>query len=322
MIPRNLDRPPMPVEVRCSSASSFERSTSKIVAGPYTLALLPKPAGAETEGILQFTDTRINTHGHSNPEEEGRIILDVLSVLTGTNWSATAIRIRGIDLYKAQEPSHPMLHAIQGDIDVTEEMMGVLRLDRDGLLQFIRASRAFRLGLGVSTTDLSLTFLLLVTSIECLSSLEGFIPNRELNRDSKSVERYVRFIESFCPDQESFYGRDGREGFIRNLKTVYYVHRSAFVHAGREVSIAATSADQLGIPALMHYVDGREVYTPGFMWFCRVARNSLIGFAKNYLKQEIADRTYLQDVAARRAVLTLPLATGDGSTTDDVGRPE
>jgi hypothetical protein len=148
-----------------------------------------------------------------------------------------------------------------------------------------------------------------VTSIECLSSLEKYIPNSELNRDRKSAERYVRFIQDFCAEPQKFYGPEGEQGFIQNLKTVYYIHRSAFVHAGKEVPIAAAStADELGVPSVKHYVDGKEVSTPGLVWFAQIVQRSLVGFLKQFPKNAEADRDYVQEIAAGRWIISLPMA--------------
>jgi hypothetical protein len=81
------EKPPLPVEVRCRSEHDFNRTTTRINAGPYSLVLLPKISGGATEGVLSFGDARIHKHGFSNPDEEARIILDIISVLSGTTWS-------------------------------------------------------------------------------------------------------------------------------------------------------------------------------------------------------------------------------------------
>jgi len=198
---------------------------------------------------------------------------------------------------------------LAGDIDLTRKVTNALRLDKETLQQFIRATHAFTLGIQAGATDLALSYLLLVTSVECLSSLESYIPNSELNRDNKSVERYVRFIREFCSTPEEFYDEKGEEGFIQNLKTVYYRHRSGFVHSGKEVPSAASStADDLGIPSITHYVGGKQITTPGLMWFSRVVRRSVVGFLEQSPKRSESGRDVLQEVAARRGMISLPMA--------------
>jgi hypothetical protein len=198
---------------------------------------------------------------------------------------------------------------LPGDVDVTKNVMDVLRLDAEALQQFFRASHAFSLGIQAGSLDLSLSFLLLVTAIECLSSLGGFIPNAEMNKDSKSTERYVQFVKKFCSDLSTFYGHDGEEGFTRNLKTIYYVHRSGFVHVGKEVSAAAVStADELKLSSVTHYVDGKQINTPGLVWFARVVQKSLVGFLGEWPKKSTDARSDLQEIAARRSIISLPFA--------------
>jgi hypothetical protein len=310
MIPQNLDRPPMQVEVRCRCEHDFNRTTTKIIAGPYTLALLPKVSGGATEGVLSFEDARINTHGFSNPDEEARIILDVLSLLSATTWNVTGLRVNGIDtLGTRRRLINLETERLPGDIDVTKNVMDVLRLDAEALKQFVRASHAFSLGIQAGSIDLALSFMLLVTAVECLSSLEGFIPNAEMNKDSKSTERFVQFVKQFCSELPTFYGHDGEDGFTRNLKTIYHVHRSGFVHAGKEVSAAAVStADEQKLSSVTHYVDGKQIDTPGLLWFARVVQKSLVGFLGEWPKKSDDARGDLQEIAARRGIITLPVA--------------
>jgi hypothetical protein len=111
-----------------------------------------------------------------------------------------------------------------------------------------------------------------------LSSQEEVIPNSELNKSKKITERFCRVITSFCTEVSKHYPSDGSEGFIRHLKTIYYVHRSGFVHSGKEVSIASSIADRTGFPAITHFEDGQEISTPGLKWFFSVVRDTLLGF--------------------------------------------
>jgi hypothetical protein len=305
-----IEKPPMLVEVRCRSEHDFDRTTTRISAGPYSLALLPKVSGGTTEGILIFEDARIHKHGFSKPDEQAQIILDILSVVSGTTWTLTGLRVSGVDRLGTRkrvldlEGEHP-----PGDIDLTGEVTDALRLDKETLQQFIRSSHAFNLGIQAGIIDLALSYLLLVTSVECLSSLESYIPNSELNRQKKSAERYVRFIHDFCLTPQIFYGEKGEEGFTEDLKTVYYLHRSPFVHGGKEVPPAATAtADALGIPSITHYVDSKKVSTPGLIWFSRVVRRSLVGFLKQFPKNVEVDREPVQEIAARRGIISLPMA--------------
>jgi hypothetical protein len=154
-----------------------------------------------------------------------------------------------------------------------------------------------------------LAFLLLVTSIECLSSQEEVIPNSELNKSGKSTERFCRVITAFCRDVSKHYPSDGDEGFIRHLKTIYYVHRSGFVHSGKEVSIASSVADKAGFPAITHFEDGKEISTPGLKWFFGVVRDTLLGFLETgpkVMKEPNADT--IAQIAGDSVVLTMKYA--------------
>ena len=71
---------------------------------------------------------------------------------------------------------------------------------------------------------------------------------------------------------------------------------------------AALTADELAVPSVTHYVDGKEISTPGLVWFAQIVQRSLVGFLDKSPKNAEADRDYLQEIAARRGIISLPLA--------------
>jgi hypothetical protein len=124
---------------------------------------------------------------------------------------------------------------------------------------------------------------------------------------------------------ESVKGADERdEGlFTYLLKTVYYSHRSAFVHGGREVSVASLLADKVGSSYLKHLVDGRETKTPGLGWFAKVMRGSLLGYLASVAPDTLcSDKHRLSRLAFEKAGLQLKakrdMTAGHGATFDDI----
>jgi hypothetical protein len=113
-------------------------------------------------------------------------------------------------------------------------------------------------------------------------------------------------VQQYCLGRAELFPSDGEEGFLRDLKTVYYGHRSAFVHAGREVSVASEIADRHGSDSLRHIDDNKDVFAPGLKWFFQVTRRTLLGFLAGHPRAEtVPNEEALADVARERGLLTM-----------------
>jgi hypothetical protein len=301
--------PSMKVQLRCSFGRRFPSAGGDITCGPYRIIPIPTIAGGEQEGIFEFIEPE-RAGGHSNPEREGEIILGFLSLLLNCEIQKTGFMINGIDISRNKDAATLACLDVTPieRVDFSESFHQLLRCCEQIIKQFNRACKAYALALHASTIDITLAFLLLVTSIECLSSQEEVIPNIEFNKSS-STERFCRVITTFCSDVATHFPADGLEGFRRHLKTIYYVHRSGFVHSGKEVSIAATVADRAGFPAITHFEDGQEISTPGLTWFFGVVHDTLLGFLEKYPNASSEpNKDAIFKIARESALLTMRCA--------------
>ncbi len=271
----------MKVQLRCSLGRRFPNAGGIISLGRYRVIPIPTVAGGEQEGIFEFEEPDRKS-GHSHPEGEGKLILSFLSLLLNCEVRQTGFSINGIDISRDKKTASLVcMDTLAMDrLDFSDSLDQLLCSSDQILKQLIRAAKAYDLALHASAIDVTLAFLLLVTSVECLSSQDEVIPNSELNKSQKSTERFCRVVTTFCSDKAKHFPSDGSDGFTRHLKTIYYVHRSGFVHSGKEVSIAASAADRAGFPAITHFEDGKEISTPGLNWFFGVVRDTLLGFLK------------------------------------------
>lgn len=130
-------------------------------------------------------------------------------------------------------------------------------------------------------SDITFAFFLLVVSVECLSSQDAVIPHSTLDLDRKKAERFVTFVETYLPNEGRSPDECDAALFKELLKTIYYSHRSGFVHGGKEVSSAAMMADKAGSSYFKHQVDGKEMKTPGIGWFAGIARGALVGYLRS-----------------------------------------
>lgn len=298
-------------EIRCELSRSFPVAENQLKLGRYKLHALPTKRNGRPEALLVFEAHA--TAEHTNPEKEGEIILSFLSLLFNCKTKKTGYRANGVDsemlgMFNAQ-PSQ----FFEGKIELKDysgDIQKLMSLGKQLTHQFVRACNAYSLALSSVEIDQSLAFLLLVTALECISTQEEFCPNKELNKSAKSTERYCRLVGQYCLKKEELYPNGGEQNFIRDLKTVYYSHRSAFVHAGKEVSIASKVADRLNIPSLGHFVDGQEIFTPGLKWFFEVTRRTLLGFLVEYTAPNHAmDENVFAKIAVDNSALILQTAS-------------
>lgn len=302
-----MPHPPITSELRCELSRRFPIAQGEIDLFRYRLKPLPSKYGGRQEAILIFEDDMMK--GYSNAEQEGEIVLSFLALLFDCGITKTGYRVNGLDISGDGLRTTPLSGLFEGQISVVDASVMVRHLFTLGdqlAKQYVRACNAYSLAIAAVELDRSLSFLLLVTSLECLSTQEEFCPNAELNRSKGSAERYCRLVQDYCGESSGLYPADGEKALRRDLKTVYYSHRSAFVHGGIEVSVASKLAESAGLNSISHFVDGKEVVTPSLKWFFQIARTTLIGFLLNFPRSTGSPNTeVLASIASSRAVLTM-----------------
>ena len=200
-----------------------------------------------------------------------------------------------------------------------EYLARVLCLPSDLARQVARACRAYRTAIEFIPSDPTFAFFLLVVAVECLSSQKAIIAASGVKGDKK-CERFCLFIERFARG-----GGSGDEGdaalFHSLLKSVYYAHRSAFVHGGKEVPFASLMADNVGSSYFKHVDGGKEVKTPGLDWFAGTTRAAVLGYIGSIQTVE-ADPGLLARLAQEKAVVQLKmkrdLRAGQAVTYEDI----
>ena len=298
-------------EIRCEMSRRFPIAQGELDLARYKLEPLPSRYGGQQEAILTFEVSMAK--GHASPEEEGEMILSFLTLLFDCKVKKTGHRVNGVDIGSDRQRKPHLVELFEGPIESSDYASDVGRLFSLGdqlTKQFIRACNAYSLAISSVELDTSLAFLLLVTALECISTQEQFLPNSELDKSKKSTERYCRLVQTYCNDAIELHPTGGELAFVRDLKTVYYSHRSAFVHGGKEVSIASKIADQAGFQSIGHFVEGQEVFTPGLKWFFQVARRTLVGFLTQYPGAVgTPNPQVLADIARDRATITMRLGS-------------
>lgn len=301
----------MPVATKLILSKHFPPGMSEFKFGRYQIQPVPLSSTTEVEVILSFINTyKDPTGGGSHPEEEANIICRLLSVFLDSRIKKNGLRINEIDIPAIVSQDNSQYSQFFGVFDPTHlenYLQRTLSLDEDLARQFIRACHTYSFALEFIPSDPTFAFFLLVVTGECMSSQDKVIPFSDLNPACKSCERFCRFITTFL--LEEFKGDDEKnnELFIELLKTVYYSHRSGFVHGGKEVSSAALMADKTGSSYFKHATEGKEVRTPGLGWFAKIIRGAILGYIGSFPSPSIesVDEELFSRLAFEKACLKI-----------------
>ena len=315
----------LPFEMKLVLSKGFPPGTQVLSCGRYELRPVPT-ASADGEVVLSFLDSWEGENGGSHPEEEASIVARCLSLSIDARVKPAGIRVNHIDIPAAparERTSYPQFYGKCDPSRVPVHVDRLLSLSDDLARQFARAASTYSFSLDFIPSDPTFAFFLLVVAVECLSSQDAVIPYAELDADRKKCERFCRFVRTFLPDPVRTADERDEALFTELVKTVYYSHRSGFVHGGREVSVAALLADGAKSSYVKHLVDGKETKTPGLAWFARVVRGSLLGYLESLPAEGLRpDEFRLSRLAFEKAGLQLKMKRamerGQVVTLDDV----
>lgn len=256
----------LPFEMRLVLSKRFPPGTEVIELGRYQVRPIPT-SSMDGEAVLSFIDTYESSEGGgSHPEEEATMVARCLSLSLDARLRKAGIRVNHIDIPDSphrEREEYPQFYGICDPSSLGSHLAVFGSLPDDLARQFARAASTYSFALEFIPADPTFAFFLLVVAVECLSSQDAVIPYAELHPDKSKCERFSAFVQRMLP--EAVKGADERdeELFTHLLRTVYYSHRSAFVHGGREVSVASLLTDKAGSRYLKHLVDGKETKTPG-----------------------------------------------------------
>jgi hypothetical protein len=314
----------LPFELKLILSKGFPPGTTTVTCGRYQLQPIPT-ASADGEAVLSFIDTWESENGGSHPEEEATIVARCLSLSIDARVKPAGIRANHIDIPPTdrERSGYPQFYGKCDPAGFPLHVDRVLSLTDDLARQFARAASTYSFGLEFIPSDPTFAFFLLVVSGECLSSQDAVIPYADLHPDRAKCERFCRFVRAFVPEGQKGADEGDEALFTELLKTVYYSHRSGFVHGGREASVAALLADGARSSYLKHMVDGKETRTPGLAWFARVVRGSLLGYLEALPAEGLTpDQDRLSRLAFEKAGLQLKvkhaMERGQVVTLDDV----
>ena len=302
------------IEVLFSSSKSLKPNISKMKFGKYEITTVPtiKESFADTKEswLLRFQDVWKENQSYSNPEKEADYILSFISVLFGSNIEYVAAKSNNVQVSMNQKRPSNLEGTIESLPNMEELMKKLDSLDSDMLRQFLRSCNAYRAAMSLVRDNPTLSFFLLVTSIEAISG--------KVIRKTDRLN-FVEFILKYVP--EALRREVGDEKLLLSLIKQAYDMRCAFTHGGTSISIGSSYADQTNRIYVKHYVENKEVRSPSLRWFEVVVRSTLLSFLEK-LGTSNSDEPKLPQLAQEKAVMHVKAAktlqAGRILTSDDL----
>jgi hypothetical protein len=291
------------ITARFKSSRRLAPKLGKVEFGKYKIVPIPTsneiPKSAATdEYLLVFTDTsRPGDGGVSQPDIEAQLFLSFLSLVLRARLELVAIMHNQVNARYAESGSlHRTFEGTIEGIRDPEVIVGKL----NGLSpkigeQFLRACEVYREALNISLRNATVSFFLLTVAVECLAN--------KVSKKNGSCERFVDFISNNIPDE--FEPKD-KTLRVQLLKEIYYRHRSGFTHGGKQLPEAVAMADNLQRVYVRNVIDGKEVLTPGLLWFESVVRESLLRFLQTASESKIND--LVKDLSLEHGTVMLKAA--------------
>jgi hypothetical protein len=272
--------------------------------------------------LLCFEDTYFERFRHAHPQQEGEYVSELLSLIYDTTIDVIGYSTGEIDCSEFVFPkAEDNGYASEESGEIAGQCLSsILKCDEVIAKQFIRSIHAYSLALRSMKFDIALAFVVLVTAVEALSSRTEVIPAANAKeKDQRKAERFCEFVHKYC--ENSVFLEGHTETTAReDLKTIYYVSRSAFLHGGAEISLGASLADKSGMRSFPVIIDGKEKFIPGVRWFQKTVRSSLIGFIKTFPDSgRQMDEDLLPRIASARGIVTISasrFAPGQQSADD------
>ena len=281
------------VVTRFSLSKEIIPGTSEIEFGKYRFFSIPSVRELfktkEEEAILEFVDVWKENQTYSNPEEEARYVLAALSLLLRTQVRFHSMRTNNVNVTIETCIPKRFLGRLTVPQDFQELYEKLCSLETEVLKLYLRSARIYQTAIRLTREDPTLSFFLLTVAIECLS-------NNVIKKGSHQ-KRFEAFIREYLPSE-----LEGERQHLNFLEQAYKV-RSLFTHRGMDISTASILADRARIPAVKHFVKGKEVITPGLLWFEVIVQGVLV----NFLRRQKIRKTQkdVSELARERGMINL-----------------
>jgi tetratricopeptide (TPR) repeat protein len=308
--------------MKCDMGEILKDGFSGITFGKYALSPLPTKSKDEfkTELLLNFIDVWKEGQSGSNPEKEGEIILSWLSLILRQKIKVNSVRLNEVSI------SNPNQIKIFFDSPIIfpENLYNLYTkfksLPLDLLERYLRACECYQQALLTSNNNPSVSFFLLVVSVECLSNKEQdfyeylikkFDGKKEISKEEINkiydlfIEEYgikKNFINFIMSHYENWNGQISEEEFKKFLSSIYDI-RSSFTHKGENLEKYIKFVDNtLKSKSVFTTIKDKKVEFPGLNYLTEIVQKVLIDFLE---KQKNSDQDNIPQLALNESLINL-----------------
>ena len=280
----------MEIKVHFKSSRKIHPKFQTLNIGKYTIEPLPTNSPGMTPAsnsyLLRFQNEMCPGEHVTRPKTEATLFLSCLSLFLGSRLQIVSLMMNSMNTPDINQTAiYNNYETIIEELpDFTLLMKKFMSKDPEIARQFVRSCEVYRAAMNLIGENNTLSYFLLTIAVECLSN--------KIIKEGGACDKFIQFILKYLPDKSSLEKEDDWKEF---LKEIYYNHRSAFTHGGKDIPEAVFLADRLNRNYVRHVIGGKEVRTPGLKWFERVVRETLIGFLRSEESDTQKDIDHLKE---------------------------
>ena len=270
--------------------------------------------------MLDFIDKWKDEQTGSNPEKEGEIILSWLSLILTQKVKLNSVRLNEVSISDTNQGNIIFNSPIIFPENLSDLYTKFKSLSLEVLERYLRACECYQQSLLTSSNNPSVSFFLLVVSIECLTNKEqdfheylikeldekNEVSKQEINKIHESFiteygikKNFINFIMSHYSGWNSQFSE---EEFKKFLSSVYDI-RSSFTHKGENLEKYIKFVDNtLKSKSVFTTIGDKKIEFPGLNYLTEIVQRVLINFLE---KQESSECDNIPQLALNESLIHL-----------------
>jgi len=308
------------VKTRFSSSKSFPSLAPFIQINDFKIETIPSTTKVQ-QAIFRFTFSHRVSESELDKimlmemaETESKMLLAFLSLV-----GKSKIHFKGATVNGVPTDAHRLKYVYPQEPSINIAALQyyyekLSRLPTRDLERLVNALRTFESAISLMKTNPTISFFLLVATVECLS-------NFQIERGS-SKEKFVQFVTKYLHPELSD-EKDELKKFQERLRTAYEI-RNWFVHRGENIPKTVFLADKLQRKSVVFHRKKKELRAPGLVWLEKIIGGCLLGFLDTERPQRVHKfkKPVFRALAKKEGILRLkkkkgiPIKKGQPITAD------